>query len=174
VELLAGLGKPTDPKLNRIWSKNPTLGEYWHAFRVDGDPTSMVSMCFVVIPAETPTNRWDDRGLEPRCYSCTSRIDDPKGPDTIWWRSHDPAHRGHCVVCRKSGTGGFLGSKAILYERQQHGLKESVSARPVLVHKDCAADGRVMSELQGFGWEYPAAPEWDNPRAQWRAPTPET
>ena len=86
------------------------------------------------------------------------------GQDSIWWLSQDPEHFGHCVVCRKPGTGGFMGGpKAILYLWKEHGLRHSVSAHPVLVHKVCEAEGRAIARQQGFGWEYPPAPEWGGP-----------
>ena len=132
-------------------------------------------MCFIGTSAEEPRHRWDDPEVEIRCASCVSRINDPRGSDSIWWSSRDPEHFGDCVVCRKTGTGGPIGgTKAILYLREEHGPMHSISAHPVLVHKGCEAEGRALAQQQGFGWEYPPAPEWGNRKAQWRPLAPET
>jgi hypothetical protein len=163
VDLLAG----------RHRSKNPALARFWHAYRIEDGDVSPRSMCFLSKSEEAPTERWDDLDEEIRCHGCVARITDPRGPDSIWWLCHDPEHFGHCVVCRKTGTGGFMnGSKAILYLREEHGLRHSVSAHAVLVHKECEAEGGVTARQQGFGWEYPPAPEWGNPKAQWEPVSP--
>lgn len=118
----------------------------------------MVSECFLAKAVDPPTHPWDDLDLEPRCHSCTARVNDPRGRDTIWWLGNDPEHDEHCVVCRKPGTGGRIGgTKAILYLREDHGPLHSVSAQTVLVHKKCEAEGRALARRQGYGWEYPPA-----------------
>ena len=50
----------------------------------------------------------------------------------------------------------------------------SVSAHPVLVHKGCEAEGKALADKHGFGWEFPPAPEWGNPKVQRRPAAPET
>jgi hypothetical protein len=64
------------------------------------------------------------------------------------------------------------GSKAILYLQEEHGSEHSVIAHAVLVHKGCEAEGGDIARQQGFGWQYPPAPEWGDPKAQWAAPRP--
>jgi hypothetical protein len=149
-------------------SKSADLSRNWHAFRVVDGHASLVSECFRAKAVDPPTLAWDLH-LEPRCYSCTARINDPRGKDSIWWLSHDPEHYEHCVVCHKPGTGGIIGgTKAILYLRQENGARHSVDAHTVLVHKKCEAEGRALARQQGFGWEYPPAPDWGDPKAVWK------
>jgi len=78
-----------------------------------------------------------------------------------------------CVVRGKPVPGGFFDSpKAILYRRKEYGPRHSISAHPVLVHQACEPDGRSRAADQGYGWQYPPAPEWDDPNTEWVPPAP--
>ena len=151
---------------SRHQSTNTDLIRYWHAYRVVEGHAPLVSMCFLSKAVEPPTHRWEDPRLEPRCYSCTARIGDPLGQDSMWWLSLDPEHFGHCVICHKPVGSGLRATRAILRLRQKHGRAHSVSARAVPIHERCEGEGRALAVQEGFGWEYPPAPEWGDSKAQ--------
>lgn len=78
-----------------------------------------------------------------------------------------------CVVCGQQVPGGFYdSSKAIVWLRKETGPMHSVSAHPVLVHEACEVEGRSTAIEQGYGWQYPPAPEWGDPDAKWVPPAP--
>jgi hypothetical protein len=79
-----------------------------------------------------------------------------------------------CVVCGQTVPGGYFDSpKAILYLREECGPMQSVDAKTVLVHEACESRGKSIAGEQGYGWQFPLAPEWDDPKVKWTPPPSE-